>query len=386
MSLLRWLNLRYKCVGKFIEISQFYLLNEIWLYNITNQIYLITLLMVFSLVVYLLVKNRSGESFVLTSSEQYYYLNTITMNSDSADLIIDTTNVVKFANDRFLELFNLIEHQVDNQSIRHIGLPDDLVKQILKYKIDNKTFTFNLWGRKFFVKYATVTKDKGQLLGTLVKFHEEKNVVLDEKYVSQWMHELNTPLNAIMGYSELLKGENNLTREQKKQMNTISEHSALLKKRIENLLMDQEISRIYKIDSKRDNGLEKILVVDDVTINRTLLKIILKRNGYDVTEAKNGMESIEKLTEEWFDMILMDLSMPVMDGLEATDKIRNMKGEKATIPIIAVTANSLYNSDKELKDKGFNGLLKKPFKEGELISIIKEFDVSSASRQVTSLR
>lgn len=367
-------------MGNFIEISQFYLLNEIWLYNITNQIYLITLLMVFSLVVYLFVKNRSGESFVLTSNEQYHYLNTITMNSDSADLILDTTNVVKFANDRFLELFNLIEHQVDNESIRRIGLPDDLVKQILKYKIDNKTFTFNMWGRKFFVKYATVTTDNGRLLGKLVKIHEEKNVVLDEEFVSQWMHELNTPLNAIMGYSELLKREDNLTREQKKQMNTISEHSALLKKRIENLLMDQEISRIYKVDSKRDNGLEKILIVDDVTINRTLLKIILKRNGFDVTEAKNGREAIEKMTEEWYDMILMDLSMPIMDGIEATDKIRNMKGEKATIPIIAVTANSILNSDKELKDKGFNGLLKKPFKEGELISIMKEFDVSSNSR------
>lgn len=365
-------------MGKFIEISQFYLLNEVWLYNITNQIYLITLLMVFSLVVYLFVKNRKGESFELTSSEQYHYLNAITRNSDSADLILDTTNSVKFANDRFLELFNLIEHQVDNKPIRQIGLPDDLVKQILKYKIDNKTFTFNMWGRKFFVKYATVTSGDGELLGTLIKFHEEKNVVLDEEYVSQWMHELKTPLNAIMGFSELLKGENNITREQKKQLNLISEHSALLKKRIENLLMDQEISRIYKIDSKRDNGLEKILVVDDVTINRTLLKIILKRNGYDVMEAKNGREAIEKLSEEWYDMVLMDLSMPIMDGLEATDKIRNMKGEKATIPIIAVTANSLYNSDKELKEKGFNGLLKKPFKEGELISIIKEFDMSGS--------
>ena len=361
-------------MGNYVEISQFYLLNEIWLSNTVSQIFLITLLMLFSLVAYLFLKSRSRDNFVLTNSEQYSYLKAITANSETADLILDTTNVVKFANEKFLELFNLIKHQVDSKPIREIGIPDDLVKQLLKYKIDNKTFTFNMWGRKFFVKYATVTTNEGELLGSLIKIHEEKNIILDEDYVSQWMHELNTPLNAIMGYSELLVKEKNLTRDQKRQLYTISDHSALLKKRIENLLMDQEISRIYKVDSKRDNGLEKILIVDDVTINRTLLKIILKRNGYDVTEAKNGKEAVEKISEGWFDMVLMDLSMPVMDGLEATNHIREMKGERATVPIIAVTASSLYNSDKALKEKGFNGLVKKPFKEGELISMIKEFE------------
>jgi CheY-like chemotaxis protein len=330
--------------------------------------------MVFSFVAYLFYKRRSGEHFVLTPAEQYNYMQTITANSETADLILDSTNVVKFANDKFIELFNLNGNQLDNKPIRELGIPDDLVNQILKYKIDNKTFTFHMWGRKFFVKYANVTTQDGGTLGSLIKIHEEKNIVLDEEYVSQWMHELNTPLNAIMGYSELLAKEKNLTKEQKHQLHTISDHSALLKKRIENLLMDQEISRIYKIDSQRSTGLEKILIVDDVTINRTLLKIILKRNGFKVTEAKNGKEAVEKISEDWYDMVLMDLSMPVMDGLEATNQIREMKGERATVPVIAVTASSLYNSDKALREKGFNGLVKKPFKEGELISMIRQFD------------
>ncbi|WP_051227820.1 hybrid sensor histidine kinase/response regulator [Gillisia sp. JM1] len=106
-----------------------------------------------------------------------------------------------------------------------------------------------------------------------------------------------------------------------------------------------------------------ILVVEDDPINQMVLKMILKKwNGTQVSFANNGAECLEKLQEQAFDLVLMDLQMPIMDGYEACIEIR--KGEAGTynknIPIIAVTADVMESTKQRVKDIGMNDYLAKP--------------------------
>jgi CheY-like chemotaxis protein len=362
-------------MGNYVDIPQFYLLNEIWLYNITNQVYLITLLMVFSLVAYLFIKNRSGDSFALSSSEQYHFLNTITRYSETADMIVDNQGIIRFANDQFLDLFSLGD-EIDNKAVQEINLPGELKDKVFENNSDFTDFSFTISGSIHGVKLAPVTTEDGQLIGKLVKVQDPNRKGSAEAETGTVMHEINTPLNAIMGFSELLADEENLTEIQKEYLNIISDHSQILKERINRLLNDHGNNGFYKKNNYKNRSVEKILIVDDVAINRTLLKIILKRYGFEVFEAENGNEAVEIFKAKDCDLILMDLSMPVMDGMEATDIIRKLNYENSNIPIIAVTASSRYKNSKTLEEKGFNALLRKPFKEKELIELLRKFEVN----------
>jgi len=106
----------------------------------------------------------------------------------------------------------------------------------------------------------------------------------------------------------------------------------------------------------------RILIVDDIFINRMLLKEVIKRFSKCYFEAQNGKEAIEILQREDLDVILMDIEMPVMNGVETTRYIREkFSYPKKNIPIIALTA---YNPDiffKDYNDIGFNQLITKPY-------------------------
>jgi CheY-like chemotaxis protein len=106
----------------------------------------------------------------------------------------------------------------------------------------------------------------------------------------------------------------------------------------------------------------RILIVDDIFINRVLLKEIIKKFSKFCFEAQNGKEAIEILHREDLDVILMDIEMPVMNGVETTKYIREkFSYPKKSIPIIALTA---YNPDvffTDYNDVGFNQLITKPY-------------------------
>ncbi len=119
------------------------------------------------------------------------------------------------------------------------------------------------------------------------------------------------------------------------------------------------------------NGLT-VLLVDDNYINRLLVTHLLQQKGYGIIEAENGKEAIEKLKEEDIDIVLMDISMPDMDGLEATKIIRGM--EPAYIrqtPIIAMTAHAFQEQVQEALAAGMNDYISKPFKPEELYNKIE---------------
>ncbi|WP_316834636.1 response regulator [Pedobacter nutrimenti] len=112
-----------------------------------------------------------------------------------------------------------------------------------------------------------------------------------------------------------------------------------------------------------ENGLSllKVLVAEDNPVNILVIKKTLERWGIVPVIAENGISAVQKLKEEEFDVILMDLYMPEMDGYEATAAIRKMDGPKSATPIIALTASVSDNVVEKALEAGMNDYLSKPF-------------------------
>ena len=113
----------------------------------------------------------------------------------------------------------------------------------------------------------------------------------------------------------------------------------------------------------------RILVADDVAENREVLRQMLERVGFTVATANDGAEAIERL-EAWRPhLVLMDLKMPGMDGLEAIRAIRSTE-EAARVPLVAVTASAFEEDRKSVEEAGGDGFVSKPFREGDLLGTI----------------
>ena len=115
-----------------------------------------------------------------------------------------------------------------------------------------------------------------------------------------------------------------------------------------------------------------ILIVDDVEQNRFLIKEFLRKSNISILEATNGKKAVELACLNKPDLILMDIRMPVMDGYEATDILRN-NPETAKITIIALTASVMEEEIKKIKSRGFNHFLQKPIKYAELTEALAMF-------------
>ncbi len=116
---------------------------------------------------------------------------------------------------------------------------------------------------------------------------------------------------------------------------------------------------------------KKILLVEDNEMNRVVAITILNSYEVIVDQAENGQIAIDLLKKNTYDLILMDIRMPVMDGLQATGIIR--KEINKEIPIIALTANTLKTEQQKCLDAGINDFLSKPFEENDLINLISKW-------------
>ena len=118
----------------------------------------------------------------------------------------------------------------------------------------------------------------------------------------------------------------------------------------------------------------KLLLVEDNKLNQVVVKFSLKRFGYEIVTANNGIEAVEKFKEEDFDFILMDVMMPEMDGLEATKIIRDLEKEK-DIPIIALTADVITATENKCREFGMDAYMIKPFEVEKLFAILKSLNL-----------
>lgn len=121
----------------------------------------------------------------------------------------------------------------------------------------------------------------------------------------------------------------------------------------------------------------KVLLVDDNILNQKLLNINLSKLNCIVTVANNGLEGFEYFKKEKFDVILMDLMMPVMDGYESSREIRKLESEEKSrgyTPIIAFTANTLNNDFEKCLENGMDYLMEKPFNAYKFVEILESFE------------
>ena len=115
----------------------------------------------------------------------------------------------------------------------------------------------------------------------------------------------------------------------------------------------------------------KILIVEDYEDSRTFMKFLIESYGYQVIEASDGLEAVESLKLQFPDLILMDMAMPMMDGIDATKAIRKFK-QAASIPIIAVTAHGKMFYEKAIA-AGCNDLIEKPVDFDSLESVLNQY-------------
>ncbi|MEM9422680.1 MAG: response regulator, partial [Pseudomonadota bacterium] len=121
-----------------------------------------------------------------------------------------------------------------------------------------------------------------------------------------------------------------------------------------------------------------VLIVDDNMANRMVAEALVKPLGGRPVMAVDGRQAVNKSSETPFDIILMDISMPVMDGIEATSIIRSGTGPCKRVPIIAVTAHATASDFAELREAGFQDLITKPVRRDSLTHCIEKWTARKA--------
>jgi len=121
------------------------------------------------------------------------------------------------------------------------------------------------------------------------------------------------------------------------------------------------------------NAQLRLLLAEDDAVNSIAGKIILEKCGYSVITAGNGHEALQILSKQDFDLVLMDIQMPIMDGIEATTEIRasSVLGAKSTIPIIAMTAYAMQGDKERFLAAGMDDYIAKPVTRAELVDVIE---------------
>ncbi len=119
-------------------------------------------------------------------------------------------------------------------------------------------------------------------------------------------------------------------------------------------------------------GSKKVLIAEDSSVIQNLTKRILQMQDYQIFSAKNGKQVLKMLETDSFDIILMDINMPQMDGMECAQNIRALTDEnKSQIPIVAITGNAKNYTMEDFNNAGINEYLQKPLNFDKLVDLVK---------------
>lgn len=129
---------------------------------------------------------------------------------------------------------------------------------------------------------------------------------------------------------------------------------------------DRDSPRRIELPREEGEGTFRILLVEDNKVNRTVAQGILRKFGFQADEAVNGQEAVERLRFVDYDLVLMDCSMPVMDGFQATRVIREEEGLRRHVPIVAMTAHAMSGDRDMCLEAGMDDYLSKPVRPQEL--------------------
>ncbi len=119
---------------------------------------------------------------------------------------------------------------------------------------------------------------------------------------------------------------------------------------------------------------KKVLIAEDSSVIQNLTKKILQFQNFEIQSVKNGKELLESVEKQTFDVILLDINMPVMNGIEAVTELRkNADEKKKNIPVIAITGNAANHTVEYLKSVGFSEYLQKPLNFDHLVELVKKY-------------
>jgi PAS domain S-box-containing protein len=208
--------------------------------------------------------------------------------------------------------------------------------------------------------------------------------------VSRMSHDLRTPLAGILNMLDLI-GEDPQKNCTKENMDLVLEAGRQLKSMFnrtfealqeqiptqqvldENTYPEREKSRGSLFDALARLGPLRVLIVEDNYINLLAFRQTLEQSGFIVQEAINGKEALASLQRESFDLVLMDVRMPVMDGLEATRRIRASDDRRLRqTKIIALTGCTLPDDRRRIMSAGVDGIITKPIDTGDLARALKQ--------------
>lgn len=253
--------------------------------------------------------------------------------------------------------FNDLTEMIDNNSYDMLCIdtdniyideqnPESLLQVINTIQVKSEAILVLYASRKQFKKIKQIESYQD------LEFELDKGIYLFEKPVK------HTAIKSLL--YQLSKQKRSL--EQKTLENKETEKSS------NKILMSNENISINEPSKKHtvDNNVREtpfhILVAEDNLVNQKVAMVMLKKLGYQVSIAENGEEAYDKANESYFDAILMDCQMPVMDGYEATKQIRALASShfNVDIPIIAFTAHAMKDDDNVCKEAGMDDYLSKP--------------------------
>jgi CheY-like chemotaxis protein len=218
------------------------------------------------------------------------------------------------------------------------------------------------------------------------------------KFLTDMSHELRTPLNAVIGFSELLAGAG-LAADHAEHAGRVHDAGRRLAAIVNEMIRlseleawDAEPSFVRDDAAARppgpatgriDASALRVLYVDDNENNLALVTAILAAQGVECHTADDGAQGLEAARSGDWSIILMDIQMPVMDGVEATRAIRGLPGPAGSVPVIAVTANTLAEQLDAYAEAGMDDVIAKPVDMAELVAKVAAWsEAGRAARPV----
>ncbi|MEP0986524.1 response regulator [Ekhidna sp.] len=118
---------------------------------------------------------------------------------------------------------------------------------------------------------------------------------------------------------------------------------------------------------------KKIIVAEDSSVIQNLTRKILSQLNYEISSVKNGQQVLDLLQKDDFSLVLLDIHMPVMDGMECAKQIRGMDGNNHDIPIIAITGNANNYTMEDFEQVGINAFIPKPLNYDSVVEMVKKY-------------
>lgn len=234
-------------------------------------------------------------------------------------------------------------------------------------------------------RLAELSRLQGEL--TTAKQRVEGALAGRNRFISEMAHAIRTPLAALSGALELLRRNvGGQAVEDLAVARAASEQLGEVASRlIEEAAQDEVQSQAFVVPeaSAERPTVEalmperpKVLLAEDTESNRYVMERLLSELGCDVTSVDNGAAAVEAVRREGFDLVLMDVMMPIMDGEQATQTIRGLAGPASRTPIIGVTAHSLQSERERLLSAGMTACLGKPVRREALETAIQTAMIS----------